>query len=71
MPSSGMFRSVALIISDVSEKRIASIIRVTRIGELGTLAITSNRSMLRGNTNYMKKEALEWSKKSEAGGSRG
>jgi hypothetical protein len=32
---------------DVSEKRSASIIRVTRIGELGTtLVITSNRHML-------------------------
>jgi hypothetical protein len=30
--------------TDVSEDRSASIIRVTRIGELGTLAATSNRS---------------------------
>jgi hypothetical protein len=34
--------------TDVSEERIVSIIKVTRIGELGTtLAATSNRSMLR------------------------
>jgi demethoxyubiquinone hydroxylase (CLK1/Coq7/Cat5 family) len=42
MPSSGMLRRVALVGTDVSEERIASIIRVTRIGEVGTLAITSN-----------------------------
>jgi hypothetical protein len=39
---------VALVRTDVSEERIASIIRVTRIGELGTtLPVTSNRSTLR------------------------
>jgi hypothetical protein len=43
MLSSGMLRSVALVRTDVSEERSASIIRVTRIGEPGTtLAITSN-----------------------------
>jgi hypothetical protein len=31
----------------VSEERIASIIRVTRISELETLAVTSHRSTLR------------------------
>jgi hypothetical protein len=36
MPSSGMFRHVALVTTEVSEERSASIIRVTRIGELGT-----------------------------------
>jgi hypothetical protein len=46
MPSSGMLRSVALVRSDVSDERIASIMRVTRIGDLGTLAVTSNRSTL-------------------------
>jgi hypothetical protein len=45
-PSYGMCRSVSLVRADVSEECIASIIRVTRIGELGTkLAVTSNRSM--------------------------
>jgi hypothetical protein len=44
MPSSGMLRRVALVKTDIWEKRIASIIRVARIGELGTtLAETSNR----------------------------
>jgi hypothetical protein len=42
MPSSGMLRRVALLRTDVSEERSASIIRVTRVGELGTLVITSN-----------------------------
>jgi hypothetical protein len=36
MPSSGMLHRVALVRTDVSEERSASIIRVTRIGELGT-----------------------------------
>jgi hypothetical protein len=44
MPSSGMLRHVAPVITEVSEELSTSIIRVTRIGELGTtLAITSNR----------------------------
>jgi hypothetical protein len=52
MVSSGMLRRVALVSTDVSEERIASFIRVTRIGELGiTLAVTSNRRMLRRNGN--------------------
>jgi hypothetical protein len=47
-----MLRRVALVITDVSEELTASIIRVTRIGKLGTtLAVTSNRRTLRRNTN--------------------
>jgi hypothetical protein len=43
MLSSGMLRLVALVRTDVSVERISSIIRVTRIGELGTmLALTSH-----------------------------
>jgi hypothetical protein len=43
MASSGMLGRVALVRTDVSEEPSASIIRVTRISELGTtLAVTSN-----------------------------
>jgi hypothetical protein len=50
MVSSGMLRRVALVSTDVSEELSASFIRVTRIGELGTmLAVTSNRRTLRRN----------------------
>jgi hypothetical protein len=51
MMSSGILRRVALVRTDVSEECIASIIRVTRIGELGTtLAMTSKRRMPKRNT---------------------
>jgi hypothetical protein len=50
MLSSEMLQHVVLVRTDVSEERIASIIRLTRIGELGrTLAATCNRSMLQRN----------------------
>jgi hypothetical protein len=49
MASSGMLRRVALARTNVSEELNASIIRATRIGELGT-AVTSNRLTLRRNT---------------------
>jgi hypothetical protein len=41
-----MYRRVAFVRTDVSEERIASIIRVIRIDELRTSAVTSNRSTL-------------------------
>jgi hypothetical protein len=46
MASSGMLRRVALVRTDVSEEISASFIKVTRIGELETLAVTSNRRTL-------------------------
>jgi hypothetical protein len=50
MAFSWMLRRVALVRTDFSEELSASIIRVTIIGELGTLAVTSNRRTLRRNT---------------------
>jgi hypothetical protein len=45
MTFSGMLRRVELVRTDVSEECSVSIIRVTRIGELGTtLAVARNRS---------------------------
>jgi hypothetical protein len=44
-----MLRRVYLVRTDVSEELSASIIRVTRIGVLGTLAVTRNRRTLRRN----------------------
>jgi hypothetical protein len=49
MSSSGMLHRLVLRI-DVSEECSASIIRVKRIVQLGTLAATSNRRTLRRNT---------------------
>jgi hypothetical protein len=46
---------VALVKTDVSEELSSSIIRVTRIGELGTTpAVTRNRLTLRRNTNILR-----------------
>jgi hypothetical protein len=41
--SSVMLRRVALVRTDVTEVFMASIIRVTRIGELGTMLATETR----------------------------
>jgi hypothetical protein len=54
MSSSGMLRRVALVTTDISEERIACIIRVTRVGVLGTtLAVTVNRRTLQRNTDLV------------------
>jgi hypothetical protein len=42
MPSFVMLCRVALVITDVSEEHIPSIIRVTRISELGTMLSVTN-----------------------------
>jgi hypothetical protein len=44
-------------ITHVSEERSSSTIRVTRIGEVGTLAVTSNRRMPRRNTMWEQKRS--------------
>jgi hypothetical protein len=45
MPFSEMLRSVALVITDVSEELSASFIRVTRIGKLGTTLVVTSALM--------------------------
>jgi hypothetical protein len=53
MASSEMLRRLALVRADVSEELSASIVMVTRIGEVGTvLVVTSNRRTLRRNTSH-------------------
>jgi hypothetical protein len=64
-----MLRNVALVRIDGSEGLSASFIRVTRIGELGTLAVTSNGRTLRRNTKWhflvtLMMEALSFSETS-------
>jgi hypothetical protein len=46
MASSGMLHRVAHVRTDASEELSASIVIVTTIGELRTLAVTSNRRTL-------------------------
>jgi hypothetical protein len=49
-----MLHRVALVRTDVLEEHSASIIKVTKIGELGTtLAVTSNRSTLLGSVSRL------------------
>jgi hypothetical protein len=56
-----MLRRMALVKTDVSEELTASIIRVTRFGELGTtLAVTINRCKLRRNTKYSKYNTIQY-----------
>jgi hypothetical protein len=50
MLSSGMSRRVALVRTDFSEERIASITKVERISTIETSAVTGNRSTLQRNT---------------------
>jgi hypothetical protein len=45
MASSGMLRRVTLLRTDISEELSASFIRVTKIGEVETLAETSNHNV--------------------------
>jgi hypothetical protein len=50
MASSGMLRRVALVKIDASEELSASVIRVTRIGELGTTLAGASITCLRLGT---------------------
>jgi hypothetical protein len=51
MPYSGMLRCVALVRTDASEERNASIIRVTRIGEIGSTINGSTDQRINGSTD--------------------
>jgi hypothetical protein len=54
-----MLRRVDFVRSEVSEERSASIIRVTTIGELGTmLAVTSNRCMQRTTRHNIQEDDI-------------
>jgi hypothetical protein len=58
-----MLHRVALVRSDVSEELSAFIIKVTRVGELGTtLAVTSNRRPLRRNTRHRRENFKSYKK---------
>jgi hypothetical protein len=50
-----MLHNVALVRTDVSEELSASFIKVTNIGELGTLAVNSNNTRCQEipNTKYL------------------
>jgi hypothetical protein len=62
-----MLRRVVLVRTDVSEEPVASFIRVTRIGELGTTqAATSNRRTLRRNTKLIARADTGLEKVAEA-----
>jgi hypothetical protein len=60
MSSSGMCRCEALARADDSEECIASIFRVIRISQLGTLTETSICSMLKRINHCTRKETIEW-----------
>jgi hypothetical protein len=49
-----MLRLLALVKTDISEEHTASIIRVTRIGELWSLAVISNRRTLRRHVVFLR-----------------
>jgi hypothetical protein len=57
--NAGMLRRVGLLRTDVSEERIVSITRVAKIGSLGTLAVTSNRSTRDGGVVPPKRRFLQ------------
>jgi hypothetical protein len=60
MESSGVLRRVAFVRTDVSKDLSASIIRVTRIGELGTLVVDCKICFIYSSFNdcQLKKKAI-------------
>jgi hypothetical protein len=61
-----MLRRVALVRTDVSAELSASIIRVTRIGQVGTLAVTSNLCLLLVTANFVPSSPILVTLKMEA-----
>jgi hypothetical protein len=59
MPYSGISCPVDLVRTDVSEEPSASIIRVARLTEVGTIVVTSNRCSLRSSGWMREKQAVE------------
>jgi hypothetical protein len=53
-----MLRRAALVTTDISKELSTSNIVVTRIGELGTLAVTSNRYTLRATRRNVPEDAI-------------
>jgi hypothetical protein len=64
MSSSGMLHRKALVRTDVSEELSDSFIRVTRIGELGTMLVTVNLVPSSPILVTLMKEALSFSETS-------
>jgi hypothetical protein len=58
MPSSGVGRSEALANTDVPEECIGSIIRVTRIGELGTLPVNETSVLTRSTWRHIPEDGI-------------
>jgi hypothetical protein len=52
MVSSGLLRRVALVRTDVSEEPVASLIRVTKIGELGKRSLILVTLMMEALSSY-------------------
>jgi hypothetical protein len=59
MPSPGMLCPMALIRTNELEELSASIIKVTRIGEIRTSAVTSNCRTLRTNIMWERSVSIE------------
>jgi hypothetical protein len=60
MPSSGIWRRVDIVLTDVSEERIASIIKVSKINEPGTCVSTWLQAILSSETSVHTRYTLHY-----------